>query len=58
MLTLKTSRDAWESKKDRIIKKTEDKHTFMHFYTKTKIFIDGKEIITEPHACICFEKNT
>lgn len=58
MLTLKTSRDAWESKKDRIIEKVESKHMFVHFYGRVKIFLDDKEIITEPHACICYEKNT
>ena len=58
MFMLKTSRDAWVSAKGREIIKTENLHTFMHFYSKTKIFLDGKEIITEPHACICFEKNT
>ena len=58
MLTLKTSRDAWESKKDRIIKKTDEKYMFIHFYGRVKMYLDGKEIITEPHSCICFEKNT
>ena len=58
MLTLKTSRDAWEAKKDRVIEKTEERHMFIHFYDTVKIFLDGKEIITEPHACICYEKNT
>lgn len=57
MLALQVSRDAWEATKNRAVSICEPYHMFIHFYEPVKLYIDGKETVTKPHACICFEKN-
>ena len=60
MIKLDVARHAWPEKSGFVIdrKNGHSKYTLIHFFNSVEIEVDGKRVMTEPHAFVVYSPNT